>query len=555
MTPNNTATAEKSRLICSFLSGLADVYPGQAEYLREKTQDILSQKVLPTQYTDIVRQVTQSLAQDRKSWEIRNRVALDEIKELVTFAENTHSVTPNILKLSKELQNAEDPLSAVAQLTKIIKAASDEAATLRKAQPTVAPSRVEKRELAGSAIIANDISSTSRRLLSLASPLVQALVKEHPENNSIISLAKRLNGLQNNTSLDFFETILLVEDTSQQINLMLANRVNAESKFLSGVHSHLKSMHQSLNEVMQSSGVLERANGKERERLEDIMSAFKNASKDENDPFVLKKLIADNIDLMQNAVTTIIEKQAIAQRQQDRIIQKLMVEVKEQQNSIQSMQKTQFSLAQAARKAEQDSLTDTLTKVYNRRAYDEYGARLPKYVDQGADVSIIVMDIDRFKLINDTYGHDIGDKVLKKTAEILTTALHSSHIETRFNLTDAKKRLRIFRTGGEEFVIICAGVALHTACALADHVRATIESKPLKWSGSVHGKEIQEHRLNISASFGVAGFDIVNKKTDDVFILADRVMYKAKEEGRNQTWFHLDGQPKKYQPKSTPQEI
>jgi len=154
------------------------------------------------------------------------------------------------------------------------------------------------------------------------------------------------------------------------------------------------------------------------------------------------------------------------------------------------------------------AMTDQLTGLYNRHSLTQL---LPKYfshsIRHSNPLSVIVMDIDHFKHINDTYGHSKGDDVLRKFAELI-----------KFNFREEDL---VARYGGEEFVIIMAHSAKEYAVNKAEKLRKYMESN------KVEG-------LTITISIGVTSADS-NSSFDYMFNQADSALYHAKEHGRNQT--------------------
>jgi len=122
--------------------------------------------------------------------------------------------------------------------------------------------------------------------------------------------------------------------------------------------------------------------------------------------------------------------------------------------------------------------------------------------------SVIVIDLDHFKRINDERGHAVGDRVLRTMGEILASAIRN---------TDA-----VGRWGGEEFVLVCPGASLANAADLAEKLRHRIMQTSF----------IPEHPLPITASFGVAT-SRESQGFEDVFRQADQALYLAKNRGRN----------------------
>ncbi|MCK7615707.1 GGDEF domain-containing protein [Roseibium sediminicola] len=148
---------------------------------------------------------------------------------------------------------------------------------------------------------------------------------------------------------------------------------------------------------------------------------------------------------------------------------------------------------------------DDMTALLTRRAFfEEFGT-----TGTSKAGSIIVADIDRFKAINDTYGHKIGDRVIREVANILKDKGKSDGISARF--------------GGEEFVSFYPDECLQHAAIRAEAIRSAVENQSIQ----VSGKE-----LGITLSIGVDFFD-GTRPLDEVLHAADQALYEAKKTGRN----------------------
>ena len=153
--------------------------------------------------------------------------------------------------------------------------------------------------------------------------------------------------------------------------------------------------------------------------------------------------------------------------------------------------------------------TDSLTELYNRRKFNEVlNYEIKKIKRHSIDLSIIFCDIDKFKNINDTYGHDIGDQVLKSFASILKSSLRESDV--------------IARWGGEEFIILITNETPQSTIDIVEKVRKEIESYKFTKIDT------------ITASFGISYLK-ENDTEDDILIRADKALYDAKSKGRNCT--------------------
>jgi diguanylate cyclase (GGDEF) domain len=153
------------------------------------------------------------------------------------------------------------------------------------------------------------------------------------------------------------------------------------------------------------------------------------------------------------------------------------------------------------------AMHDQLTGLYNRHyMVSQVGGRIKEAQRHRIPYSIIVLDIDHFKSVNDTWGHDKGDQVLKAIADILKTHSRTEDI--------------VARLGGEEFILLLAHCDLMFAVKKAEELRAKIESaKPVG--------------LALTASFGVAELSQALNNFDSLFKAADNAVYQAKHDGRN----------------------
>ncbi len=168
-----------------------------------------------------------------------------------------------------------------------------------------------------------------------------------------------------------------------------------------------------------------------------------------------------------------------------------------------------ITIANLFEKVKEQAVTDGLTGLYNRRYFEEY---LKKEVIRSLRVnqpfSVIGLDLDYLKKINDTYGHTSGDLAIKTIAEVLKSNARS--IDTAA------------RMGGEEFNIILPGVGSEGAMIAAERIRKTIEETPIETIG------------HITASIGVATFLEHSDNIEDILELTDQAMYLSKRNGRNQ---------------------
>jgi diguanylate cyclase (GGDEF)-like protein len=165
------------------------------------------------------------------------------------------------------------------------------------------------------------------------------------------------------------------------------------------------------------------------------------------------------------------------------------------------------------RTLQQEIGRDELTHLMNRRALErqlEHLSSLTRWNSQ-QPFSIILCDIDYFKLVNDTYGHLVGDEVLQRLAHRFTQQL--------------RRETPAYRYGGEEFVVILPDTDLDKAVSVAERLRYSIRSTPIKTASGT---------VEITASFGVAQQDLRQDSSAwEVFDRSDKALYEAKRQGRD----------------------
>lgn len=164
------------------------------------------------------------------------------------------------------------------------------------------------------------------------------------------------------------------------------------------------------------------------------------------------------------------------------------------------------------RELEEISITDALTRVYNRRYFMERLRQELKRVSRyGPPASLLMLDIDHFKKVNDTWGHQAGDAVLAGAAGLVKSSLRETDIFARY--------------GGEEFSIIATATDSPGAMVLGERLRGLVEQAEFEHDGK---------KLKVTVSIGIATWGPEIKDDFEALIrLADSALYRAKEQGRN----------------------
>jgi two-component system cell cycle response regulator len=191
---------------------------------------------------------------------------------------------------------------------------------------------------------------------------------------------------------------------------------------------------------------------------------------------------------------------------------KVAERTKELANAYTVLEEGKQELEEANTQLRQLAMTDSLTTVFNRRYLYEMGAKLLNMAKRYEwDLGILLLDIDHFKQINDTYGHAAGDEVLSKVAKAVKNRLRESDI--------------LGRVGGEEFVILAPNTNIEASKFLAEELMKMLRNADIVWEGQ---------SISITVSIGISLCHKSDASIETAIERADSAMYQAKHGGRNQ---------------------
>jgi diguanylate cyclase (GGDEF)-like protein len=175
-------------------------------------------------------------------------------------------------------------------------------------------------------------------------------------------------------------------------------------------------------------------------------------------------------------------------------------------------EKAHFELQDKQRELERLTRIDGLTGLFNRNTFvDLTRLELDRAQRQGSHTALLLLDLDNFKRINDSWGHPAGDAVLRNVANIASSTVRSTDM--------------VGRLGGEEFIVLLPSTSLEAARKLAEKLRQRIEASPTVWESST---------LPVTTSIGVSGTTALEKRNfDSLYTAADKGLYLAKARGRN----------------------
>jgi diguanylate cyclase (GGDEF)-like protein len=169
------------------------------------------------------------------------------------------------------------------------------------------------------------------------------------------------------------------------------------------------------------------------------------------------------------------------------------------------------ALQQANRELEQLGRTDGLTRLYNRRAWEELlSSEYSRCERSGGSAVLVMFDIDHFKRVNDTYGHQAGDDVIRSVADLLRDVKREPDISGRY--------------GGEEFGVILPETNIAGASVFAERLRSAVEAHTVKYGNEV---------IRFTISLGLSEIKFTTEGYSEWLESADRALYSSKEAGRN----------------------
>jgi len=352
---------------------------------------------------------------------------------------------------------------------------------------------------------ATDIHLASKRLIKDVVTISKQLAKTYPNDkfiNNVLNEAEQVSADKG----AFFKAINLIERSTTYLALLVQQERCAAEEMLNDIHANIV-------DAFKHTSV-----------IENLLTSTKDNTNDVKDKMVfqlknmevkaktidtiegMQKHIKDNVSLMSSIMNDYAETQNQIHLNNESTISDLTYKVSTTATFVEKLEK-KLNIA------EENILVDELTTIGNRKGYVErINKERKSWSSSKLPLSIMLIDADKFKRINDTFGHSVGDQVLKCIGQTLKKYIRSTDYVARY--------------GGEEFVVIMPASDLKASAQLAKKIKTTINS--LKFE-----LRTQKKALNITCSFGIATFTESCSNTTDVFIAADKALYQAKENGRN----------------------
>ncbi len=304
--------------------------------------------------------------------------------------------------------------------------------------------------------------------------------------------------------LRWFELVPTLEDIR---DFVLQAYLGADKEY----QQYLEHLYQELSDILDALGISIETEEQMRlaaNTLQDNVNVGMNNITDalsDNNIDTLKQAVEGHVQQLQSALTQFSDMSPSEERET------LTKQLHSLADKVRQMEENEKSIRSKLEQERKRAITDTLTGLPNREAYNErIYQEVQRWQRYGNPLTLAVIDIDFFKKINDNYGHQIGDKVLKIVAQTVGKLLREVDFMARF--------------GGEEFVALLPETDADSALILLNRIRESLAKKPLKY---------KDDKISLTVSIGISQFE-GDDTSDIAFGRADEALYKAKESGRNQ---------------------
>ncbi|RWU26991.1 hypothetical protein DM813_03930 [Pseudomonas alkylphenolica] len=303
--------------------------------------------------------------------------------------------------------------------------------------------------------------------------------------------------------LNWYELLPVLDDLAV---LMLAINDSGQHEFeeyLQQLNERLESFQSHLQEASEghadNSTAARHLDSQLREQVDGLQSSVQGAA----DLGSLKHILENRLEGLLGTMDE-------HQHQRDQREQEMASRLQGLAERVASMEQEAMGYREHLEEQRQKALIDPLTGLPNRAAWSErVDQEVQQWQEQGGHLLMAILDLDHFKRINDSYGHQAGDKVLKIVASVLRKRLRARDFIARF--------------GGEEFVLLIPQTGMAAGCQLAEALRAAIEACPFHFKGE---------RVTITLSIGISAFRS-GERSEGVLKRADEALYRAKHLGRN----------------------
>lgn len=361
-------------------------------------------------------------------------------------------------------------------------------------------------------VVASDVYLASKKLIKEVVVISKQLTQTYPNDQFIGGVLHEASKMPSGKG-SFFKSIDLLERTTNYLALLIQQERCSAEEMLNNIHTHLVG-------VFKQTSIIDSLISSTKDTADKItlsmVTELKNMevkAKGMNTLEDMQKHINESVLLMSNIMNNYSKTQNKLHQTNSKTINDLTSKVNEAATYIEKLDK-QLNIA------EEKNLIDELTGLGNHRGYVQtISKEREAWLASKLPLALIILDIDRFKNINDNFGHSIGDQVIKSLAQTLKNKMRSSDYIARY--------------GGEEFIIILPDTDLNKATLIAKKLRELVNNLQFELRK-------KNKKLKVTCSFGVASFTKKTSKTIDVFNAVDKALYRAKENGRDDIVVSLD---------------
>ena len=476
--------------------------------LIEQLSHLIDKLILPKLYTRELDKVNRSLARtnDEKSL----KICCDQLVTLINNAcKPDTDKEPDLVEIKQEdlfdkfLQNLSLPGeigSGIISLRKKSEQLTEEQQRLELAEELI---DLFKRMYSSSVTTEPDSQAIDfTQLKEVLFQLIEWLPLPQQSNDRVEEIKNRLTDLNDKVGLkNILREIALI---ISELQSGLQNELRHVEDFLENITLRLTELETHIHDI--SSGDIESTDNtiNLNESLQNNVRSIREDIDQANKIEDIKKSINRRLIAIENSMETFLDtekKRIMISEQRVKKLNKQIIRMKVEAYDLHKRVEDEQSRAQV----------DALTRLANRLAYDErIQQEFNRWQRYNKPLTICIIDIDKFKNVNDKYGHKVGDKVLRTVAELCDSRVR----ETDF----------LARYGGEEFVLLLPETPLEQSITLADNLRKEVEKCNFHYA---------KDPVAITISCGLAEFK-QGDTPDSVFVRADKALYAAKQGGRNQ---------------------
>ena len=347
----------------------------------------------------------------------------------------------------------------------------------------------------------SNLKTDQKNLFKLPGAFLENFVFPEDYINKAAQLKNKCSSIQ--TELEFKSCLQNVIDLIKQVYAESEVQKQELEKFIFNVGLQISKIGDDLNSTVEKQTSDFILQNDLNEQMNNAVNGLNNDIASFTDLDTLKSSVKSQLDALKSLVD---EERKVVKAHESRVKESVQVLAKK----VDRLKMEAQELRERVHKEKENALRDPLTNMYNREAYDNKIKKLIKESKGNAkDLSLMLWDIDHFKKFNDTYGHVIGDKVLKAVSNKLDQSLKHDYFLARY--------------GGEEFVMILPNVSVSKAQSFANRVREEISKITFLLKGN---------QIKITISCGIA---VMHEKDTAESLLerADKALYEAKNNGRN----------------------